>query len=140
MTKKEIVRSISEVTGLSQAKVREVVQQTFDTIVDTLAREKRIELRNFGVFEVRKRAARKARNPKSGATIEVPEKYVVNFRPGKEMEEQMAWLQRREQMSQSADQPQPPKLDTDVDQSVPTIPTSTPDAMPSDSTGNQHRI
>ena len=86
MTKKEIVRAISEEMGLPQLKTKEIVQKTLDAIIDALASERRIELRNFGVFEVKKRAARKARNPKTGDQVHVPEKYVVTFKPGKEME------------------------------------------------------
>ncbi len=86
MTKKEIVRTISDEIGLTQLKTKEIVQKTFDAIIDALATEGRIELRNFGVFEVKKRAARKARNPRTGDQVEVPEKYVVTFKPGKEME------------------------------------------------------
>ena len=85
MTKKEIVKTISEEIGMTQLKTKEIVQKTFDAIVDTLIQERRIELRNFGVFEVKKRAARKARNPRTGDKVFVPEKYVVTFKPGKEM-------------------------------------------------------
>ena len=63
MTKKEIVKQISEKLGLTQLKTKEIVQLTFDAIVETLLSERRIELRNFGVFEVKRRKARKARNP-----------------------------------------------------------------------------
>jgi nucleoid DNA-binding protein len=94
VTKKEIVKTISDQIGLTQLKTKEIVQKTFDAIVDTLVEEKRIELRNFGVFEVRKRAARKARNPKTGARVDVDEKYVVTFKPGKEMEERVRRLIR----------------------------------------------
>ena len=62
-------------------------------IVDTLVADRRIELRNFGVFEVKKRAARKARNPRTGERVEVAEKYVVTFKPGKEMEERVRQLE-----------------------------------------------
>ncbi len=86
MTKKEIVKIISEEIGLTQLKTKEIVQRTFDAIVETLVTEGRIELRNFGVFEVKKRAARKARNPRTGDKVDVPEKFVVTFKPGKEME------------------------------------------------------
>ncbi|MCA9041713.1 MAG: integration host factor subunit beta [Planctomycetaceae bacterium] len=92
MTKKEIVKSISEELGLTQLKTKEIVQKTFDAIVETLVADKRIELRNFGVFEVKKRAARRARNPRTNASVEVPEKYVVTFKPGKEMEERVRQL------------------------------------------------
>ena len=95
MTKKEIVKTISDEIGLTQLKTKEIVQKTFDAIVETLVEERRIELRNFGVFEVKKRAARKARNPRTGAKVYVPEKYVVTFKPGKEMEEKVRELERQ---------------------------------------------
>lgn len=93
MTKKEIVKTISEEIGLTQLKTKEIVQRTFEAIVNTLVAEKRIELRNFGVFEVKKRAARKARNPRTGERVDVAEKYVVTFKPGKEMEEKVRQLE-----------------------------------------------
>ncbi len=89
MTKKEIVKQISERIGLTQLKTKEIVQQTFDAIVDTLLEVGRIELRNFGVFEVKQRKARKARNPRTGQRVDVPPKNVVTFKPGKEMEERV---------------------------------------------------
>jgi len=95
VTKKEIVKTISEEIGLTQLKTKEIVQKTFDAIVETLVEDHRIELRNFGVFEVKKRAARKARNPRTGEKVSVPEKYVVTFKPGKEMEERVRELERR---------------------------------------------
>lgn len=104
MTKKDIVKAISEQIGMTQLKTKEIVQQTFDAIIDTLVREERIELRNFGVFEVKKRAARKARNPRTGTRVDVPEKYVVTFKPGKEMEERVKLLEQRkaEEKAQAA--------------------------------------
>ena len=87
MTKKEIVKQISERLGLTQLKTKEIVQLTFDAIVETLMTERRIELRNFGVFEVKRRKARKARNPRTGDKVDVGPKNVVTFKPGKEMEE-----------------------------------------------------
>ena len=102
MTKKEIVKQISEEIGLTQLKTKEIVQKTFDAIIETLVREKRIELRNFGVFEVKKRAARKARNPRTGERVDVAEKYVVTFKPGKEMEEKVLELDRAEAEKASA--------------------------------------
>ena len=93
VTKKEIVKTISEECNLTQLVTKKVVQMTFEAIIETLVTEGRIELRNFGVFEVKKRAARKARNPRSGEKVFVPEKFVVTFKPGKEMEEQVLALQ-----------------------------------------------
>jgi integration host factor subunit beta len=107
VTKKEIVKTISEEIGLTQLKTKEIVQKTFDAIVETLVGEGRIELRNFGVFEVKKRAARKARNPRTGDRVDVPEKFVVTFKPGKEMEEKVRQLEEREharRMQEQADQ------------------------------------
>jgi integration host factor subunit beta len=88
MTKKEIVKQL----GLTQLKTKEIVQKTFDAIVETLLSERRIELRNFGVFEVKRRKARKARNPRTGAKVDVEPKNVVTFKPGKEMEERVRKL------------------------------------------------
>lgn len=95
VTKKEIVRTIAEEIGLTQLQTKEIVQKTFDAIVETLVEDHRIELRNFGVFEVKQRAARKARNPRTGEKVSVPEKFVVTFKPGKEMEERVRELERR---------------------------------------------
>jgi nucleoid DNA-binding protein len=89
VTKKEIVKQIAERIGLTQLKTKEIVQQTFDAIVETLLEVGRIELRNFGVFEVKQRKARKARNPRTGDKVDVPPKNVVTFKPGKEMEERI---------------------------------------------------
>ncbi len=94
MTKKEIVKSISDEIGLTQLKTKEIVQKTFDAIIETLVADHRIELRNFGVFEVKKRAARKARNPRTGERVDVAEKWVVTFKPGKEMEERVRQLEQ----------------------------------------------
>lgn len=96
VTKKEIVKAISDELGLTQLKTKEIVQKTFDAIVETLVEDRRIELRNFGVFEVKMRAARKARNPRTGGQVEVPAKFVVTFKPGKEMEAKVRELEERE--------------------------------------------
>jgi integration host factor subunit beta len=95
VTKKEIVKTISEEIGMTQLKTKEIVQKTFNAIVNTLVEDHRIELRNFGVFEVKRRAARKARNPRTGEKVFVPEKFVVTFKPGKEMEEKVREMERR---------------------------------------------
>lgn len=89
MTKKEIVKEIADLLGETQLKTKEIVQRTFDAIIETLINsdDHRIELRNFGVFEVKRRAARKARNPKTEERVDVPAKNVVTFKPGKRMEE-----------------------------------------------------
>jgi DNA-binding protein HU-beta/integration host factor subunit beta len=115
VTKKEIVKQISEKFSLTQLKTKEIVQATFDAIVETLLTERRIELRNFGVFEVKRRKARKARNPRTGDKVDVGPKNVVTFKPGKEMEERIRQLDlqgepegdREPEMAAAADQHQP---------------------------------
>ncbi|MFO0796825.1 MAG: HU family DNA-binding protein [Gemmataceae bacterium] len=97
MTKKEIVRQLCEKANkekllkgnLTQLATKELVQWTFDAIIDTLVSDGRIELRNFGVFEVKQRKPRKARNPRTGERVDVASKNVVTFQPGKEMEERV---------------------------------------------------
>lgn len=92
MTKKEIVKQISEQSGLTQLKTKEIVQMTFDAIIETLVTEGRIELRKFGVFEVKRRKPRRARNPRTNQPVEVEAKNVVTFQPGKDMEEKVRQL------------------------------------------------
>ena len=89
MTKKEIAKKISEQSGITVLLALEAVQMVFDGITETLVEEGRIELRNFGVFEVKRRRARQARNPRTGETISVPERSVITFKPGREMEERV---------------------------------------------------
>ena len=126
MTKKEIVRTISEEIGLTQLQTKEIVQRTFNAIVDTLVadtQEKlsqgldgpfgRIELRNFGVFEVKRRAPRKARNPRTSEKVFVPAKFVVTFKPGKEMEERVRKLQRQDAEAARARQSGPAPSEAD---------------------------
>jgi nucleoid DNA-binding protein len=108
VTKKEIVKQISDRIGLTQLKTKEIVQLTFDAIVDTLLSEKRIELRNFGVFEVKLRKARKARNPRTGEKVEVPPKNVVTFKPGKEMEERVRKLTEEMERASPPQESHPP--------------------------------
>ncbi len=92
MTKKDMARAIAEEMGLTQIQAREIIQRVFDGITETLLNEGRIELRNFGVFEVNKRKPRKARNPRTGETVDVPAKLVVTFKPGRDMEERIGQL------------------------------------------------
>jgi nucleoid DNA-binding protein len=102
VTKKEIVKQISEEIGLTQLKTKEIVQKTFNAIVETLITESRIELRNFGVFEVKRRKARKARNPRTGEKVDVEPKNVVTFKPGKEMEERVRNMKKGADHSHTA--------------------------------------
>ena len=89
MTKKDMANAIAEKTGLTQEQTREVIQQVFDGIIKTLVTEGRIELRNFGVFEVKERKPKKARNPRTGESVMVPAKSVVTFKQGHELDEKL---------------------------------------------------
>ncbi|RLS49043.1 MAG: integration host factor subunit beta [Planctomycetota bacterium] len=86
MTKKDIVRTIAEQIDLPQLRTKDLVQRTFDALIEALVKEGRIELRNFGVFEIKRREARMARNPRTGEKVPVQAKNVLTFKPGKEME------------------------------------------------------
>jgi|SRR5215467_5584159 len=86
LTKRDLVIRISEETGLIQQQVLDVIQKTLDYIAEALAKGEKVELRNFGVFEVKVRKARIGRNPNAPATdVPIPERSVVKFKPGKEM-------------------------------------------------------
>ncbi|MDO4574852.1 MAG: HU family DNA-binding protein [Planctomycetia bacterium] len=89
MTKKDVVKVVSEQIKCSQTLVKEVVQHTLDAFIKVLADEGRLELRNFGVFEVKQRKARMARNPKTGEKVATKSRRVVVFKPGKNMGDKM---------------------------------------------------
>jgi len=93
MTKRDIVLKVSERTGLIQQDVLLVIQQTLDHIIEALARNETVELRNFGVFEVKVRKARVGRNPNAPATdVPIPARAVVKFKAGKEMRQRVIKL------------------------------------------------
>ncbi len=86
LTKRGLVLRICEDTGMVQQQVFNVVQRTFDHIIKALAQGQKVELRNFGVFEVKVRKARIGRNPSApGTEVPIPERSVVRFKAGKEM-------------------------------------------------------
>ncbi len=91
LTKREIVVKIATETGLVQQDVFNVVQRTLDQIVDALANGDNIELRNFGVFEVKLTKPRVGRNPKEpGSSFAIPSRATVKFKSGKIMKERVA--------------------------------------------------
>lgn len=93
MTKRDLVVKIATETGLIQSEVATVVQLTLDNIADELAKGNNIELRNFGVFEVKVRKSRKGRNPnKPENEVVIPERVVVKFRAGKELKDRVESL------------------------------------------------
>ncbi len=93
ITKKDLAYRIAERTGLKKVAVKEVLQHFIDDVIDELARGNRLEFREFGVFEIKTRAARRARNPRTGARVDVPPKTVIHFKAGRLMKEKVAALQ-----------------------------------------------
>jgi DNA-binding protein HU-beta/integration host factor subunit beta len=94
-TKKDLVKTIAERIDLPQLRTRQLVQQTFDALIDALVDEGRVELRNFGIFQIKRREARMARNPRTGQAVPVLAKTIVTFKPGKEMEARVRSLEQR---------------------------------------------
>ena len=93
MTKRDLVIRISEETGLVQQQVLDVVQKTLDYIAEALAKNETVELRNFGVFEVKIRKARVGRNPNAPATdVPIPPRATVKFKAGKDMRDNVLKL------------------------------------------------
>jgi nucleoid DNA-binding protein len=115
LTKKELVKTIAEEVGLPSTTVREIVQRAFDGITETLLKAGRVELRNFGVFRVKERKPRKARNPRTGEAVAVSRKLVVTFKPGREMEERVRKMEdipRSVQPAPNSRQTETPRAET----------------------------
>jgi len=89
ITKKEVIDRIAENTNTRRAVVKPVVQSFLNEIVDELAKENRLEFRDFGVFETKIRAARKAQNPKTMEQVQVPAKRSVKFKMGRLMKQKI---------------------------------------------------
>lgn len=91
ITKKDLVDLIANRNStITKTDINTIVQSLLEEIVKNTASGKRIELRDFGIFEPRLRAPRKARNPKTGATINIPETKTVIFKIGKKFKEKIA--------------------------------------------------
>ena len=90
MTKKNIVQSIAEQLDRPQLETKAIVQKTLDAIIKVVAAEGRVELRNFGVFEVKRRKPRQSRNPRTGEKVMVGERFTVTFKPGRVVEQRVA--------------------------------------------------
>ncbi|MBX3180859.1 MAG: integration host factor subunit beta [Candidatus Hydrogenedentes bacterium] len=91
MTKRQLVINVAEQLGITQNEVSDVVQTTLETITEALAAGDRLEIRNFGVFEVKVRDARLGRNPRTGESVPIAEKRIPIFKPGKALKE---WVEQ----------------------------------------------
>lgn len=89
ITKKELVARIAERTRQTKVVAKEIIQMFLDEIIEELGRGNRLEFREFGVFEVRERAARKAQNPRTLEKVSVPAKRVVKFKVGRMMKQRV---------------------------------------------------
>jgi len=89
MTKREIVMKIAEDTKIKQTKIKKIVQMVLDTVIEGLSKGETVELRNFGIFKVKLRKARLGRNPKTGESVNIPEKKVVAFKAGRAMKKKV---------------------------------------------------
>jgi integration host factor subunit beta len=89
ITKKDLVDRIAEESGFKRVLVKRVVQKFLDEIIDELGEGNRLEFRDFGVFEIRDRAARVAQNPKTLERVHVPRKRTVKFKIGRLMKERL---------------------------------------------------
>ena len=85
--KRDMVMHIAAELGLKQTQVHQVIEKLFDEIIGALAAGKKLELRNFGVFQTKIRKARIGRNPKTNETVQIPERKKVIFKPGRKMRE-----------------------------------------------------
>lgn len=89
VTKKELISRIAERTQAKRVLVKRIIQAFLDEIVSELCENNRLEFRDFGVFETRTRAARRAQNPKTLQRVEVPAKRTVRFKMGRLMRENL---------------------------------------------------
>ena len=87
ITKKELAYRIAAELGYRKVVVKKIIQQFIAEIISELERGNRLEFREFGVFEIKTRAARKARNPRTGDSVSVPSKVVVHFKAGRMMKD-----------------------------------------------------
>jgi len=87
MNKEKLVEEVQKISGLSKKDAKKVVEGIFEAIINALAKGEEVAIAGFGTFRVVKRAAREARNPKTGEKIHVPAKVVPKFRPAKALKE-----------------------------------------------------
>src|SRR5215831_8408496 len=87
MTKAELVEEVARVAELTKKHSEVIVNTVFDSIIEALQKDEKIELRGFGSFRIRQRRSRQGRNPKTGDKVDVPAKKIPYFKPGKELKE-----------------------------------------------------
>jgi integration host factor subunit beta len=87
LTKADLIEEILRVTELPRRESETIVETIFDSIIQSLQKGEKIEIRGFGSFRTRQRRGRVGRNPKTGAKVEVPAKKIPFFKPSKELKD-----------------------------------------------------
>jgi len=87
MNKADLADKIQEIMGDTKAAAERILDAVFETIITELKGGREVSIAGFGIFSIKKRAARQARNPKTGATVQVPATQVPKFRPAKALKE-----------------------------------------------------
>ena len=90
ITKKELVNRIADRTANTKVVAKDIIQSFLDSIIEELAAGNRLEFREFGVFETKERAARRAQNPRTLEKVSVPAKRIVKFKVGRMMRERVS--------------------------------------------------
>jgi integration host factor subunit beta len=90
ITKKELVNRIAERSTVTKVVAKDIIQSFLDSIIEELAAGNRLEFREFGVFETKERAARRAQNPRTLEKVSVPAKRIVKFKVGRMMRERVS--------------------------------------------------
>ena len=101
LTKAALIKEVAHVAGLTRKRAEIIVDTVFGSIVETLQRGEKVELRGFGSFRLRRREPHRGRNPRTGGRVDVPSKRVAYFKPGKEL---------RELINRAPAQPAAPRL------------------------------
>ena len=104
-TKRELVKRVAETTGQQQNVAKEIIQRFLDEIVEELAQGRRLEFREFGIFDTIQKRERLARNPRTGKTVTVPAKTVVYFKVGRTMKARVKELQAKIKQELSVPKP-----------------------------------
>ncbi|MBV8708245.1 MAG: integration host factor subunit beta [Acidobacteriaceae bacterium] len=120
MTKAELIEEVSKVVEMTRKDSETIVETIFDSIVNSLHKGEKIEIRGFGSFRTRQRQPRVGRNPKTGSRVEVPSKRIPYFKPSKELRDLVNGANQAPQPSQETpsssegvqDTPLPPHDDT----------------------------
>lgn len=121
ITKKELVNRIADSTRQTKVVVKDIVQMFLDEVIAELAAGNRLEFRDFGVFEVKDRAARRAQNPRTLQKVQVPAKRVVKFKVGRIL---------RERIGAEPEAPERPARPTPPPVATPKPPTPPPTPKP----------